>query len=598
MPANLHEFSRLESRIRDLQLTAAIEAMKAGDIARRDPDIANFSFSHRRFLEYFLASILARPGREVPLLRRGPVPVPVENIDADDRWADVRTLYAEVAPPAERMALRDHAWESARHLGSRSIQTQPRLFFDAHRAMRFLVDAFRRQPDELGDLRPKIAALIAAKLESFSDELEVEAAVEALSLLEPEQGLELVAKAAIRYPGRVSETALAAARFFKEIDLRLGLIVADTVRHAAFSSMSPTNIRKIERRASVLTSNPAFKMVAGWLNAYVLDVYRAIVSASVLFVSSIPLRWLGEYDAPSDASLALLITALTWACLTFGHLMTGYSRTLPKRPKLAPGEVGRAGRIFRAVLFISNEPLSTTLSETVFRSHFGRNLLSMGSTFLCINFLMAGIRSTQDLPQDQHSVAWFVASSLAFGIGAIPSRGSYWRRVLRGFVIVFKEGGIKSAARVAWFFLVFGGALYGTIYGVIHLVPPDVAERNLVAFFGATVVVAALSFALPFLGDSIRLRRFKASFYFSRPSIGEQFSRLVTRRSRSLYVEHVVEMWPRNRRLFLKSGGQWPNGRRPTFADDDASARLADLDREWLREASKAEPPLQKVVNG
>lgn len=67
------------------------------------------------------------------------------------------------------------------------------------------------------------------------------------------------------------------------------------------------------------------------------------------------------------------------------------------------------------------------------------------------------------------------------------------------------------------------------------------------------------------------------------PERAKQFSQLVTRRSRSLYIEHVVQLWP--------------SGRRPTFADDDASVRLADLDREWLLETAKVANRLQQVAS-
>jgi DNA polymerase III delta prime subunit len=266
------ELSDVELK-RDIQredLPEVLRFLVQARIARLGSASGNFSFVHRRFNEYFLVRRLAQGGHAVPY----------DAIQADSRWRDALVLYAEIASAEDAKKLADHAWSNVCQLGRLSLRENFSEFIRARHALRFMVEAFRSRLEVISPFQDSLGAIVEAKLRDTSDFIEKKTVAEAVGLLQAEKSGTLIEYVVSKYPGWISESAAASARYLPRIRQDLGLALFDNiVGQPGFRA-----VRDAARQQDVFALSSAFKNVVTWLKCFRLDIYKSWIVLIVLAV--------------------------------------------------------------------------------------------------------------------------------------------------------------------------------------------------------------------------------------------------------------------------------------------------------------------------
>ena len=164
----------LRHHLYDAHLEEALEFLVRSRIGRSSTDSGAFSFSHRRFNEYFL----------VRGLEAGNLAIPINAIQTDLRWRDALVLYSEIASDEKARALVDHAWIFAEKLVASSLHGDRAAFIEGRRAIRFLIEGFRNRPYLLSQIRSELAAMVHQKIWDDLDYIETKTFIDAIALLD------------------------------------------------------------------------------------------------------------------------------------------------------------------------------------------------------------------------------------------------------------------------------------------------------------------------------------------------------------------------------------------------------------------------------
>ena len=160
-----------------------------------------FSFVHRRFAEFFLASNLDRQG--APQL---------ESIPRDEATREALALYCEIADPEVASAVAEFCWAEIGRIDRGDCATSDPGFRRAIHCLRFLGSAFRARVDATESFREKLGNLVLEMVTRTNDMLVVKLLVEGAGILTEPHIDRVVTDALGRKNPWISETALRACR--------------------------------------------------------------------------------------------------------------------------------------------------------------------------------------------------------------------------------------------------------------------------------------------------------------------------------------------------------------------------------------------------
>lgn len=129
-------------------------------------DNSLFSFSHRRFIEYFSVQKMISDGHQIDL----------EAIPSDSQWRDTLVLYCEVASEEEITPIADYCWNLIR--SSDNMQNMRVIH-----CMRFLADAFKGRTECITHFSDELADYIYTQIDQNNNILSVKIALETVALL-------------------------------------------------------------------------------------------------------------------------------------------------------------------------------------------------------------------------------------------------------------------------------------------------------------------------------------------------------------------------------------------------------------------------------
>lgn len=568
---------QLAAKIDDPLLKPALQFLAKARIARRGADAGTFSFVHRRFNEYFL----------VRKLVDGRAPVMYDAIHTDLRWRDALVLYAEIAPEKERGKLLDHAWTYAQRLGQISLATDPQAFREARNALRFMIEGFRNRPDTVAPLHAPLVEIIAAKLDGDQDLIEQKTVLEAVGLLPPEVASNFIIKAMYRYPGWVSESAVAAARYFPKIDQQLALAVYDN----AVRSIGWGNPMQAMRKARVVSLSDGFRDVSFWLRGYAVDSLRAIFMMTAFSFMSLFFVWNEAYKDARIIIIPLIVSIFSMffmkVSLTMGGIIgnSAIENSNSRSEELIHENLEKfknSNPILSEKLcveFSVNEKIRT---EYALEAIFHRADIIGIFHFFCFAFFSLSIQESILLRHDFPYIYWQFSLIL---LSVAPSRGSVWvcfpytvNYIYRNFAKIISFNSFVE------FIKIISVVIIG--FSVIFLI------LSIADYFGIIYIIGIISgifFAMLFsfiAGNAFReIQRYRhatVEFIANRDVIATAFKGFRTPFARSLYLDWLErEAGPRTD-LFPPDDA-WPdNGRRPQFDNDPASGRLARLDAQWM----------------
>jgi NACHT domain len=537
----------LQREITRIELPVVLRFLAQSRIGRLGGVSGAFSFSHRRFNEYFLVRRLAAGRAEVPY----------NAIQADSRWRDALVLYVEIAPEMEAKRIAKHAWRFASRLTDLSLGADRTAFVEARHAFRFIIESFRNRLDLLSDVQGELTQMVHAKLDSEADYIEKKTAIEALGLLPIQESCVLIIDVLQKYPGWISEQAAAAAKYIRTVETDLALALFDY----CVNRPGMEGLIEAKRQEPIFAISNAFAIVARWLYWFRLDVFRAVFATITMISLMIAFN--------VEALLIILVIFvgayfIAYIVIRFGS--TGSMKyILATTSRAFGGSFGAASVVlvrridffFAYVLAMMAFSCFVMVSQLLARMIIGEGGFSSGS----IRYF--------------GPVVLVLAVALFGLLPASPAKwkkiGKYWARnkgrranVLYIFPLVLLVTMLAGRLpRIVGIAIIVFGAVCVSVSGLALIVPLLIEVKNLAI-------------------DLVVFRRVSRVFVPSRGIIACDFGRLRTSVFRNRFVDWVERASIDHVDTLRNLQNSWPQGRRPQIDGDAASIRLAQLDARWL----------------
>ncbi len=207
-----------------------VEIMRYTRIARGDSsNTSEFSFSHRRFYEYFVVQ---------DILKVGKADLPLENIPTDSRWRDTLVLYCEVAPFEEAQKIANYCWFDV-------IQPNNDISNRASKhCLRFLIEAFRGRQECLVDFHEELSGYVLEQIHVGNDPIDIKLAVEALGILDIKNLDDGTIKALNLKDAWINDTAMRSCRHLAYISKELEIAILNTIDFYTFEKKQNKEISK------------------------------------------------------------------------------------------------------------------------------------------------------------------------------------------------------------------------------------------------------------------------------------------------------------------------------------------------------------------
>lgn len=196
---------KLKKDLSHLKIDDVVNVLKFSHLGRIGGNYDNrFSFAHRRLAEYFAIQKVIKKHKIIKL----------EAIPSDSQWRDALVLYCEVADEKEASEIAVFCWNTI------NKYKNPQDLRVIH-ALRFLRDAFRGRPHCIISFRNKLARYINSCLTKNNHIMNINLAIEIVSLLNIKNIDFLITKAFRINNKYVSESAVRSCRNLQKISFKL-----------------------------------------------------------------------------------------------------------------------------------------------------------------------------------------------------------------------------------------------------------------------------------------------------------------------------------------------------------------------------------------
>lgn len=188
--------NQLVERLKPIPVEAVIDVLKFARLGRLGSGDENlFSFSHRRFVEYFAVQKMIQSNYEPDYLA----------IPNDSKQRDALVLYCEVAPSDKVMRIANYCWYVIEELKN------PQCLEVVH-TLRFLRDAFQGHLEYIAAFKDKLAIYLNTHINAYSHVLSVKLILELLPLVDDTTREESIRKAFLLKNPLLEETAIKSSR--------------------------------------------------------------------------------------------------------------------------------------------------------------------------------------------------------------------------------------------------------------------------------------------------------------------------------------------------------------------------------------------------
>lgn len=203
--------SQLINKLPNIPVEDVIDILKFARLGRLGSGDDNFfSFSHRRFVEYFSVQKIIKEDQSIDL----------DAIPTDSQWRDALVLYCEVATTEKATVIAEFCWSIID-----SIE-DPQDIRVIH-SMRFLRDAFKGRPECIQCFNHELAQYIYDAIRPENNVLSVKIALETVSLLSADH-IDRCVIEALSFNNRIlEESAINACRNLSLITRHLNRKIKD-----------------------------------------------------------------------------------------------------------------------------------------------------------------------------------------------------------------------------------------------------------------------------------------------------------------------------------------------------------------------------------
>ncbi|ESA35044.1 ntpase (nacht family)-like protein [Leptolyngbya sp. Heron Island J] len=261
--------------------SAIIEALKYSRIARVGGyNQQRFSFVHRRFAEFFVASAI----------QEGDLTANLESIPTDSRWRDCLVMYCGVASLFECQRVIDFCWEQISRYRQDFVSGDIGKSRPAIHCLRFLNDAYRGDIQALQNIQDRLEDFILKIFEEpnvckdplgkriHKDLLVTKIGVESIQLMIGEKQQSAISEAFLADSKWISETALGSCRHIAKLPQPVLTQIRGYIRAIPFLE----KIKKINELDFLFSTVDSFEsqryslwtdvIYSGFLNLYILGI--------------------------------------------------------------------------------------------------------------------------------------------------------------------------------------------------------------------------------------------------------------------------------------------------------------------------------------
>lgn len=513
-----------------------------------------FSFSHRRFNEFFL----------IRHFNATPEQIPLEAITTDNRWRDALVLFAQVVDDdqiAARMA--EHCWNAIQE--GEALDTEPEKRLAAIHALRFLAEAFVRRRKVLGTFQRKLSRHIADIVSAGRDLVHMKIAVEATGTLKRENAELILCRALASGNEWIAETAFRSCRYLPSASPRL---IGRVYEHL----VAPGLIELVLNRAET-------KLLLSLSDSYsgILALHNRLILAGYVFIGAICLTAL-----PMPIVFASLYVMLAFMAFALsGHSLIGR----------IDGDICLAGIRINRVILCGAAFYAAMISAALCAGRgekFGRTALASESVEPIFLVPMLSLPTGNILLTVLTSSAILALVAPPFYV--LFSRVSKWRfgclepdhphirlvaaKISKDIRRRHKNELIAASIVMALCIpVLYWGA---DILSFINKLTPNAWKEHIMSAFGGLFVVMSL---LLHVSHWRRVSRDRAmltgKIIGTRANILDTFELLKTKEGRDQFLAQLADME-------RPPQGEWPGGGL-SCSKDKAMTALARLDEKWRR---------------
>lgn len=283
------ESNTLNVTLRELQtigesssIAATVDILRYTRLGRlTSSEEPTFSFSHRRFQEFFVVSSMTS----------NQVTLALDAIQSDNRYRDILALYCEIASPDSMGCVASHSAGLLLSLNPESVHGDAEALRSAVQVLRFISDAFRTRSDLSMEFYAALERFVSPILNRRSgakfNPLLAKFAAESLSVL-PDFGTTSSLNQALKFPSQyVRETAFRASRHLVPTPEPLKKFVEHDIAQKRFQPISGVDLlRRYRGLVFSLNLSSGLKREKIILNGWVLDALLFPLSIIFLILSA------------------------------------------------------------------------------------------------------------------------------------------------------------------------------------------------------------------------------------------------------------------------------------------------------------------------
>ena len=521
-----------------------------------------FSFTHRRFAEYFLAKNMLDSNATID---------DFQTIPKDSQSRDALVLYCEIADDVTATKIADFCWGIIE--ATNDIQK-----IEVVHALRFLSDAFKGRKECLRNFNTKFAEYMRQHINKDNDMLSIKLIIECVSLLDNDNFNKNILSALKLENPWITETAFYSCRNMPKLS---GEIMANFKDF--FCNMPTIDILKPHSDYKFsLNLAESFGDVLFWVKFKIFDLFICTCLLIYIFVLVVA-RF--SYLSPLTGTFSLCIIAVLFlASASFGekNYFTGISLSI---------------RFFGSVIFIFF--ITIVLGEAGFNLslvYVATFIVWMVFTPIIIIFPKSGEKKIKTPISEKIMLIGFfcILFGIGHGIRYIYNEFVFVRYVADGifYIIVIiiimsiiKEKIIsfitnirKNCKNIGWFICIVG-IFFGILWGFSYII-------NTYVVIGIISMIAIISITkwtiIPFISNSCKycsqnklLKEIDFQSQNNSETIYRQFNAFDNNKVKLKYV-NLLELYVHN------VTGEWPDKDIFKITSNPANIRLAQLEEKWL----------------
>jgi hypothetical protein len=308
----------IKNQLVDVDVENIIEILHFTRIGRIGDGRENiFSFSHRRFCEYFA----------VQKFLVGELSLSLDNIPTDSKWRDALVLYCEVADSKKANEIADFCWLTITQINN------PTDLKSLH-CLRFIRDAFKTRKECIVNFKDELSEYIIAQLNDTTNIITTKIAVELISLLNEDSINKGLLKAFSLQNEWIDEISIKSCRHISHP-------ADELVRNINFSIARYDSITFIKRYKDLEFSFSLSDAFIDTKRFLFLKLFESllIITLNILAVLLFPLLflyylidyWIDKVPINRMTRTLPLVTWLMHGSIFFSYLFSTYSLFRPHR---------------------------------------------------------------------------------------------------------------------------------------------------------------------------------------------------------------------------------------------------------------------------